>query len=174
MASETEHESDCCTRCFSLIGIIEENAVRLDSLLADRGLRDNAVPVFINGNVTGKGETALNAGMRGTKGSSCDGGHRAICSVRWRGGDLREPRSVRYASHDIGGSSVAWSQGFTRPATEFRTPLTRRLRLSMAANRSLSTETLGFPAASGAGICWTIEREAARTKGSGLRSSQAS
>ena len=84
---------------FGLISIIDENVGRLDNWLADRGLRDDTVLVFMNDNGTAKGETVFNAGMRGKKGSAYDGGHRAICFIRWPGGDLGEPRSVSYASH---------------------------------------------------------------------------
>ena len=84
---------------FGLIGIIDENFARLDQWLDDRGLRDNTILVFMNDNGTAKGETVFNAGMRGKKGSSYDGGHRAICFIRWPGGDLGEPRAVSYASH---------------------------------------------------------------------------
>ena len=61
----------------------------MGSWLADPGLRDNSVLVFMDDNGTAKGETVFNAGMRGKKGSS----------------DLGEPRSVRYASRitDISG-----------------------------------------------------------------------
>ncbi len=82
-----------------LISNIDENVARLDEWLADRGLRDNTILVFMNDNGTAKGETVFNAGMRGKKGSPYDGGHRAICFIRWPGGNLGEPRGVSYASH---------------------------------------------------------------------------
>ena len=82
-----------------LISIIDENLGRLDDWLADRELSDNTILIFMNDNGTAKGETVFNAGMRGKKGSPYDGGHRAICFIRWPGGDLGEPRSVGYASH---------------------------------------------------------------------------
>ena len=75
-----------------LISNIDENVGRLDEWLADRRLRDNTILVFMNDNGTAKGETVFNAGMRGKKGSPYDGGHRAICFIRWPGGDLGEPR----------------------------------------------------------------------------------
>ena len=84
---------------FGLIGIIDENVARLNQWLLDRGLRDDTILVFMNDNGTAKGETVFNAGMRGMKGSPYDGGHRAICFIRWPGGDLGEPRAVSYASH---------------------------------------------------------------------------
>ena len=82
-----------------LIGIIDENMARLDAWLTDRDLRNNTILVFMNDNGTAKGETVFNAGMRGKKGSPYEGGHRAICFIRWPDGDLGEPREVGYPSH---------------------------------------------------------------------------
>ena len=84
---------------YGLIRNIDENFARLDQWLADRGIRDDTILIFMNDNGTSKGETVFNAGMRGKKGSAYDGGHRAICFIRWPGGDLRGPRPVNYASH---------------------------------------------------------------------------
>ncbi len=84
---------------FALIHNIDKNFARLDAWLADRGIRDNTLLVFLNDNGTSKGESVFNAGMRGKKGSAYDGGHRAICFIRWPGGNLGEPRSIGYASH---------------------------------------------------------------------------
>ena len=84
---------------FGLIAIIDENVARLDAWLADRGLRDNTILIFMNDNGTAKGETIFNAGMRGKKGSPYEGGHRAICFIRWPAGDLGAPRSVAYPAH---------------------------------------------------------------------------
>lgn len=82
-----------------LIANIDENVARLDKWLDERGLRDNTILIFMNDNGTAKGETVFNAGMRGKKGSAYEGGHRAICFLRWPAGDLGEPRPVSYASH---------------------------------------------------------------------------
>ena len=84
---------------FGLIKNIDDNIGRLDRWLEDRGLRENTVLVFMNDNGTAKGESVFNAGMRGKKGSPYEGGHRAICFLRWPAGDLGDPRAVGYASH---------------------------------------------------------------------------
>ena len=84
---------------FGLIRNIDENFARLDAWLADTGIHDNTLLVFLNDNGTSIGETVFNAGMRGKRGSSYDGGHRAMCFIRWPAGDLGEPRSIDYASH---------------------------------------------------------------------------
>ena len=53
----------------------------------------------MNDNGTAKGETIFNAGMRGKKGSPYEGGHRAICFIRWPAGDLGAARAVAYPAH---------------------------------------------------------------------------
>ena len=84
---------------YGLIRNIDDNLARLDEWLGENGLRDDTVLVFMNDNGTAKGETIFNAGMRGKKGSPYEGGHRAICFLRWPAGDLGAPRPVGYASH---------------------------------------------------------------------------
>lgn len=81
---------------FGLIQNIDENFARLDTWLAETGIRDNTLIVLMNDNGTAKGETVFNAGMRGKKGSPYEGGHRAICFVRWPNGGLGEPRTIGY------------------------------------------------------------------------------
>ena len=76
---------------FGLIHNIDENFARLDAWLADAGIRDNTLLIFLNDNGTSKGESVFNAGMRGKKGSAYDGGHRAMCFIRWPGGNLGKP-----------------------------------------------------------------------------------
>ena len=81
---------------FGLIKNIDENFARLDAWLAETGIQDNTLIVLMNDNGTAKGETVFNAGMRGKKGSPYEGGHRAICFVRWPDGGLGEPRTIGY------------------------------------------------------------------------------
>ena len=82
----------------ALIHNIDENFARLDDWLAQKGIRDNTLLVFLNDNGTANGETVFNAGMRGKKGSPYEGGHRAICFLRWPGGNLGAPRDIGYAA----------------------------------------------------------------------------
>ena len=81
---------------FGLVKNIDENFARLDAWLAETGIQDNTLVVLMNDNGTAKGETVFNAGMRGKKGSPYEGGHRAICFVRWPDGGLGEPRTIGY------------------------------------------------------------------------------
>lgn len=84
---------------FALIHNIDQNYARLESWLTEKKIRDNTLIVFMNDNGTSKGELVFNAGMRGKKGHAYEGGHRAICFIRWPDGGFGKPRPVNYASH---------------------------------------------------------------------------
>lgn len=84
---------------YGMIHNIDQNMARLDRWLEYRKIKDNTVVVFLNDNGTSRGESVFNAGMRGKKGSNYDGGHRAICFVRWPAGGLGQPRTVDAAAH---------------------------------------------------------------------------
>ena len=82
-----------------LIHNIDQNYARLDRWLKERQIRENTLVLFMNDNGTSRGETIYNARMRGKKGDAYDGGHRAICFIRWPEGSLGAPRTVDYAAH---------------------------------------------------------------------------
>lgn len=84
---------------FGLISNLDENYGRLDRWLEDRGVKDNTIVVFMNDNGTSRGDRIFNAGMRGKKGSGYEGGHRAICFVRWPNGEFGRPRTVDSLAH---------------------------------------------------------------------------
>jgi len=83
---------------FGLIHNIDQNFARLDARLAELGIREDTLIVFMNDNGSSRGDRIFNAGMRGKKGSPYEGGHRAIGFFRWPKG-LGEPRDVDYAAH---------------------------------------------------------------------------
>ena len=83
---------------FGLISNIDQNMARLDEWMISRGIKENTILIYMNDNGTSKGEKIYNAGMRGKKGSGYEGGHRAICFIRWPGGQFGNPRTVNYAS----------------------------------------------------------------------------
>jgi len=83
---------------FGLISNADQNYARLDRWMADRKIRDNTIIVYMNDNGTSKGDRIFNAGMRGKKGSGYDGGHRAICFIRWPNGEFGKPRTIDYPS----------------------------------------------------------------------------
>jgi arylsulfatase len=76
---------------FGMIANLDENLGRLDTFLRENGLFDNTLLVYMNDNGGTAGVQTFNAGMRGHKTQYYDGGHRAVCWVRWPGGPLRKP-----------------------------------------------------------------------------------
>ena len=77
------------------LGMIEnfdENLGRLFVTLREKGLEEDTLIIFMgdNGSAGGarpvEGQAGYNAGMRGWKGSSYEGGHRVACFAKWPGG----------------------------------------------------------------------------------------
>ena len=82
---------------YGMIANIDENFSRLRATLAELGLEDDTILVFMTDNGSSGGctvcgdelvDSGYNAGMRGKKGSYYDGGHRAPFFVRWPAGKL--------------------------------------------------------------------------------------
>ncbi len=78
---------------YGMIANIDENMGRLDAFLERTGLRRNTILVFLTDNGATTGKNIFNAGMRGSKASHYDGGHRVPCFIRWPAGGLA-PRNV--------------------------------------------------------------------------------
>ena len=81
-------------RFFGMIANIDENVGRLETFLAESGLRDNTIVIFMTDNGGTAGVPVFNAGMKGGKVTLWEGGHRVPCFIRWPGGRLREPCDV--------------------------------------------------------------------------------
>jgi arylsulfatase A-like enzyme len=81
-------------RFFGMIANLDENMGRLDEFLRTSGLYDNTILIFMNDNGGTAGVNTFNAGMRDRKTSYYEGGHRAICFLRWPAGDLRAAGDV--------------------------------------------------------------------------------
>jgi arylsulfatase A-like enzyme len=79
---------------FGMIANIDENMARLDAMLAESGLRDNTLLIFMTDNGGTGGISVYNAGLREAKTSLYEGGHRAACFIRWPAGRLRPPGDV--------------------------------------------------------------------------------
>ena len=82
---------------FGMITNIDENMARLRRKLNDWNLARDTILIFMtdNGTAAGmRGKDGFNAGMRGTKGSEYDGGHRVPCFIHWPGGNLVGGRDV--------------------------------------------------------------------------------
>jgi len=84
---------------FAMIANLDENMARLDRVLAETGLRDNTLLIFMTDNGGTGGIKVYNAGMRGAKASLYEGGHRVPCFLRWPRGGLRAPGDVDALTH---------------------------------------------------------------------------
>ena len=84
---------------FGMVANIDENMARLDAMLAETGLRENTLLIFMTDNGGTGGIKVYNAGMRGAKASLYEGGHRVPCFVRFPGGGLRPPGDVDSLTH---------------------------------------------------------------------------
>jgi arylsulfatase len=79
---------------FGMIANIDENVARFDALLAEQGVRDDTIFIFMTDNGATVGQAVFNAGMRGRKIELYDGGHRVPCFVRWPKGKFIAPCDV--------------------------------------------------------------------------------
>lgn len=85
---------------FGMIANIDENVGKLRDWLAEKGLAENTIFIFMTDNGTVAGAKVFNAGMRGNKGSHYDGGHRVPFFVHWPAGGLSKPVDVdRLSAH---------------------------------------------------------------------------
>ena len=88
---------------YGMITNIDENVGRLLGKLKALGLDENTILIFLtdNGTAAGfQGGKGFNAGMRGTKGSEYDGGHRVPCFLRWPAGGLGRGKDIsRLTAH---------------------------------------------------------------------------
>ncbi|MDQ0290140.1 arylsulfatase [Oligosphaera ethanolica] len=83
-------------RFYGMITNIDENFGRLRRFLAERGLEDNTILIFMTDNGSsaamsfkdGELVEGFNAGLRGMKGSEYDGGHRTPFFLRWPAGGI--------------------------------------------------------------------------------------
>ena len=89
---------------YGMITNIDENVARLRKRLTEWGLAHNTLLIFTtdNGTAAGnRGKNGFNAGLRGTKGSEFDGGHRVPCFWHWPAGGLTSGRDVRQVTAHI-------------------------------------------------------------------------
>ena len=95
-------------RFYGMIANIDENLGRFRERLADWGLAENTLLIFMtdNGTTAGwidmqSGYQYFNAGMRGWKGSEWDGGHRVPCYFHWPAGKVAGGRDVAALSAHV-------------------------------------------------------------------------
>jgi arylsulfatase len=79
---------------FGMIANIDENIGKLDAFLRESGLYRDTIVVFLTDNGGQTGVRVFNAGMRGTKGTLYEGGHRVPCFIRWPAGSFGAARDI--------------------------------------------------------------------------------
>ena len=85
---------------FATISRFDHNLGRLRKFLADKKLDDNTIIVYLTDNGTSGGYKVFNAGMRRSKGSVYEGGHRVPCFVHWPAGGIDKPVDIdRLTNH---------------------------------------------------------------------------
>ena len=79
---------------FGMIAHIDKRFGDLKKFLADEGLEDNTIVIFMTDNGGTAGVKTFNAGLRAGKTTYYEGGHRVPCWIRWPDGKLGEPRDI--------------------------------------------------------------------------------
>lgn len=80
---------------YGMIANIDQNVGQLRQFLRDEGLTENTIFIFTSDNGTSSGAKVFNAGMRGSKGSEYDGGHRAPFFLHWPAGGFDSAKDVK-------------------------------------------------------------------------------
>lgn len=71
---------------FAMIANLDDNIGRLDQWLKKSGLYKDTILVFLSDNGGTVGQRVFNAGLRDSKASHYEGGHRVPCFIRWPNG----------------------------------------------------------------------------------------
>ncbi len=82
---------------YGMITHIDDKVAQLRETLEELNVADNTIFVFTTDNGTAGGmwgKNGFNAGMRGTKGSQYDGGHRVPFFMHWPNGGLVEEKKI--------------------------------------------------------------------------------
>ena len=77
-----------------MIRNIDFNMGRMLDFLDSEGLAENTIVIFTTDNGSTCGTMYYNAGMRGRKTETWEGGHRVPCFIRWPSGEFGDPRDV--------------------------------------------------------------------------------
>ncbi|TNJ43435.1 arylsulfatase [Tamlana fucoidanivorans] len=89
-------------RFYGMITNVDDNLGKLRKTLKELDIADNTILIFMTDNGTsagiayhkGKPATGFNAGMRGTKGSAYEGGHRVPFFIHWKDGKISEAKDI--------------------------------------------------------------------------------
>lgn len=81
-------------RFYGMITNIDDNFKRLQQKLDALNLTDNTILIFTTDNGTAGGNKIYDAGMKGSKGSVYEGGHRVPLFIRWPDGKLTGGKDI--------------------------------------------------------------------------------
>jgi arylsulfatase len=86
---------------FGMIAHVDKRFGDLEKFLAESGLRDDTIVIFMTDNGGTAGVKTFNAGLRAGKTTYYDGGHRVPCWIRWPNGRLGEPRDIDVPTQNV-------------------------------------------------------------------------
>ncbi len=93
--------TDTQKKFYGMITNIDDNFGKLRTVLKDLKIADNTILIFMTDNGTSAGyynkkgvEKGFNAGMRGTKGSEYEGGHRVPFFIHWKDGEISTSKDI--------------------------------------------------------------------------------
>ncbi|SFB53535.1 arylsulfatase [Algoriphagus aquimarinus] len=89
-----EELPDNFKRFYGMITNIDDNFKRLQQKLEELNLTDNTILIFTTDNGTAGGNKIYDGGLRGSKGSVYEGGHRVPLFIRWPDGQLTGGKDI--------------------------------------------------------------------------------
>ena len=100
--------NDTQKRFYGMITNIDDNLGKLREKLLELKIADNTILIFMTDNGTSAGYynnkgkiTGFNGGMRGTKGSEYDGGHRVPFFIYWKDGEIATAKDINTLTAQI-------------------------------------------------------------------------
>ncbi|WP_405398764.1 arylsulfatase [Maribacter sp. Asnod2-G09] len=100
--------ADTQKRFYGMITNIDDNFGKLRAKLKELEIADNTILIFMTDNGTSAGYknkngkvTGFNSGMRGTKGSEFDGGHRVPFFIYWKDGEISTSKDINTLTAQI-------------------------------------------------------------------------
>jgi len=94
MYADVDDIADRFKRFYGMITNIDDNFGILQDKLDELELTDNTILVFMTDNGTAGGNRVYDAGMKGSKGSEYEGGHRVPFFIRWPEGGLSGGKDI--------------------------------------------------------------------------------